>query len=137
MKCDVLNLAIEALATAGRVKEAAALYPVAEDMIATGFAMTYACEPSPRTSAGIAATYAGNWARAEEHHQAALHFADNLPHKITQPIARYWYAVMLRLRNQTDDHPRARVLLQEALGMCESLSFPFYAGQIRAELAAL
>jgi tetratricopeptide (TPR) repeat protein len=118
-----LVLAIEGWATIGRLEEAAALHPVAEEMAATGMALTFT-STLPRTAAGIAAACAGNWARAEEHHRAAIHMADNMPHRVAQAIARYWYADMLRARG---DAAEARTLLGEALSMFESLDMPLYA----------
>jgi tetratricopeptide (TPR) repeat protein len=119
-----LNLIIEALATAGLHEEAAKLLPVAEEMLAHGFAVMFAGHALPRTSAGIAAACAGQWERAEEHHQAALRLADSLELRVCQPIARYWYAGMLRARGETD---RASLLLHDALAMFESLEMPVYA----------
>ena len=132
-----LNLVIEALAIAGRVEDAAALHPVAEDMIGMGFAIMFGSEALPRTAAGIAAACARNWARAEEHHQTAIHQADTMPHRVCQPIARYWYAEMLRARGEPGDRSRAGALLGEALAMFESLSMPLYARQATEKLAAL
>jgi tetratricopeptide (TPR) repeat protein len=121
-----LNLTIEALATAGRVDDAAALHPAAEDMIGRGFALMKA-SALPRTTAGIAAACAREWSRAESHHQTAIHQADTWPHRICQPIARYWYAEMLRARGSSGDAARARDLLAEALHAFESLGMPLYA----------
>jgi len=131
-----LNLVIEALAGAGRREDAAALHPAAEDMIGAGWVLMLG-GMLHRTSAGIAAACASHWPRAEEHHQIGIHQADTLPHKIAQPIARYWYAEMLRARNHPGDDQRARDLLSEALAMCESLGMPLYARQASERLTEL
>lgn len=102
-----LNLVIEALAIAGRVEDAAALHPAAEEMIGLGFALMFTS--LPRTTAGIASACARNWSRAEEHHQAAIHQADSTALRISQPIARYWYAEMLLARNLPSDSAQARL----------------------------
>ncbi|PWU04658.1 MAG: hypothetical protein C5B51_16385 [Terriglobia bacterium] len=121
-----LNLIIEALAIAGRNEEAAALYPVAEDMLALGYSIMWAGAALPRTTVGIAAALAGHWPRAEEHHQAAVRQADTLDLRVCQPISRYWYADMLLARDEAGDRARACGLLNEALVQCESLGTPLY-----------
>ena len=128
-----LNLTIEALAAAGRFEEAGALHPVAEDMIERGFAMMKAAT-LPRTTAGIAAACAHEWSRAESHHQTAIHQADTWPHRVCQPIARYWYAEMLRARGAPGDDARALDLLVDALGAFEALGMPLYAQQAKQKL---
>ena len=106
-------------------------------MIGLGFAFMSWSEALPRTTAGIAAACARNWARAEEHHQTAIHQADTMPHRVCQPIARYWYAEMLRARDEPGDRARSRALLGNALAMCESLGMPLYARQAGETLATL
>lgn len=131
-----LSLVIEALAVAGRVDEVAALHLVAEEMIRRGFALTKAAA-LPRTTAGIAAACAHDWTSAEVHHQTAIQQADTWPHLVCRPIARYWYADMLRTRNDADDASRARSLLGEALKGFESLGMLLYARDANWKLAAL
>ncbi|MBV8903516.1 MAG: hypothetical protein JOZ22_07760, partial [Acidobacteriia bacterium] len=126
-----VGLVVEGLAFAGRIANAAALHPVAEQMVANGWVLVWGDQPLARTVAGIAAACARNWRRAEEHHQLAIQQADTLPHRISQPIARYWYAEMLRMRGEPGDQTRARELLGEALAMFESLGMPLYAKQAR------
>ena len=130
-----LNMAIETLAVAGRVDEAAALHPVAEEMIGRGWALMKAMA-LPRTTAGIAAASARNWPRAEEHHQTAIQQADTWPHRVCQPIARYWCAEMLRARGGPGDDTRMRERLSEALSGFESLGMPLYARQAQEKLTA-
>lgn len=131
-----LNLVIEALATAGMVEDAAALEPVAEEMIRLGFSLIFTSQALPRTTAGIASACARNWSRSEDHHQAAIYQADITPLRILQPNARYWYAEMLHARNLPGDTVRARTLLREALQMFESFGMPLYARQASERLAA-
>ena len=132
-----VGLVIEALAFAGRIADAAALHPVSERMIEYGYVLLWCDQPVARTPAGIAAACARNWPRAEEHHQLAIQQADTLPHRISQPIARYWYAEMLRMRGEPGDEARAREMLAEALPMFESLGMPLYATQARVTLRQL
>jgi tetratricopeptide (TPR) repeat protein len=122
-----LVLAIEGWAIAGFPEEAARLHPAAEDLAHTGIALTFT-STLPRTAAGIAAACAGDWARAEEHHRAAIRLADTIPHRVTQAISRYWYAVMLRQRGNWED---ARTGLGEALEMFDSLGMPLYSQRAR------
>ena len=131
-----LSLVIEALAFVGRVEEAKALLPAAEDMIGRGYALMKVAA-LPRTTAGIAAACARNWSRAEAHHQTAIDQADTWQHRVCQPIARYWYADMLLARSVADDRTRARGLLSDALSRFESLGMPLYARQSREKLAAV
>ena len=132
-----LSLLLEALAATGRIKATAALHPAAEDMIGAGYVVTWACAALPRTTAGIAAACARNWPCSEQHHQTAIQQADTMLHKLAQPIARYWYAEMLRMRDEPGDRTRARTLLRETVPMCEAIGMPLYARQASAKLAIL
>jgi tetratricopeptide (TPR) repeat protein len=130
-----LVLVIEALALAGRFDDAATLYPVSEDLIEVGYAISELM--LSRIPAGIAAACAHNWSRAEEHYRTAIHQADIWSYRVCQPIARFWYAEMLRMRDEQGDHSHARTLLNEALAMCESLGMPLYARQVKEKLLLL
>ena len=90
-----------------------------------------------RNAAGIAAACAGDWTAAEEHHLTAIHQMDTAPYRVSQPIAREWYALMLLDRNAAGDRAKARVLLAEALAMYESMEMPFHANRTSSRLAAL
>jgi hypothetical protein len=130
-----LVLVIEALAFAGQFDDAAALYPVSEDLIEVGYAISELT--LSRIPAGIAAACAHKWSRAEEHYQTAIHQADSWSYRICQPIARFWYAEMLRMRDEQGDHSHACALLSEALPMCHSLGMPLYARQLKEKLQLL
>ncbi|MBI4907436.1 MAG: protein kinase [Acidobacteria bacterium] len=132
-----LNLLIEALATAGRSQDAAALYPAAEEMLGLGYLIMWAGAALPRTTAGIAASCAREWARAEGHHRTAIDQADSMLLRVCQPIGRYWYAQMLRARDSTGDRERAHDLLRQAQSQFESLGMPLYTRQTREAMAAL
>jgi tetratricopeptide (TPR) repeat protein len=128
-----LVLVIEGLATIGHMDEAGALHPVAEDLAVSGIELAFTLT-LPRTAAGIAAAGAGNWARAEEHHRAAIHLADSIPHRVAQATARYWYAEMLRARGDSiaDSHE----LMNQAAAMFDAMHMPVYAGHTRRARAA-
>src|SRR5262249_28886881 len=108
-----------------------------EDMLRLGFVTMWAGQALPRTTAGIAAACARNWPRAEEHHRTAIGYADRMALRVCQPIARYWYADMLRARDEAGDREKTRPLLSEALAMFESLGAPLYARQASEALAGL
>jgi hypothetical protein len=59
------------------------------------------------------------------------------PYRVSQPIAREWYALMLLDRNAAGDRAKARGLLTEALAMYESMEMPFHANRTSGRLAAL
>jgi tetratricopeptide (TPR) repeat protein len=122
-----LALVIEGLAVAGRRQEAAALQSRAEWVVATGPLSLYTRHLF-RTSAGIAAACARNWARAEEHHQAAIDIADSTGCRVARPVVRYWYADMLCSRDMAGDRARAREFLSEALSLYDAMGMVWHAG---------
>ena len=128
-----LVMVIEGLATIGQTESAGALHPVAEDLAATGIELAFTLTP-PRTAAGIAAACAGQWARAEQHHRAAIHMAENMPHRVALAIARYWYAEMLHARG--DSVAAGRALMHEAAAMFDAMQMPLYAAQALRSRAA-
>jgi hypothetical protein len=87
--------------------------------------------------AGIAATCAREWTRAEQHHQTAIHQAETAPYRVAQPQAREWYAAMLLARAAPGDAQRARELLCESLAMFESIRMPLLAKRASDRLAVL
>jgi serine/threonine protein kinase/tetratricopeptide (TPR) repeat protein len=134
--CGCLALVLEGLAILGRREEAAELEAQAENVVAHGPVCVYG-QHLFRTSAGIAAAAARNWARAEEHYRTAIHQADSAPYRPAQPVARYWYAEMLLARGRESDRERARELLKDALQLCEAVGMPWHAQRAKQRLAAL
>jgi serine/threonine protein kinase/tetratricopeptide (TPR) repeat protein len=131
-----LGRVVQGLACLGRSAEAAALHPIAEELVATG-AWAYDDLFLFRSVAGIAAACAGEWTRAEEHHRTAIHQADTAPYRVAQPQAREWYAATLLARGAPDDVKRSRELLCEALAMFESIGMPLLAKRAADRLALL
>jgi eukaryotic-like serine/threonine-protein kinase len=131
-----LERSVTGLAWLGKREEVAALRPLCEGLVLTGvWAFSYL---SPfRTAAGIAAACAGDWSAAEQHHLTAIHQTDTAPYRVSQPMAREWYATMLLGRNSPADAAKARVLLSEALAMYESMGMPFHANRTSGKLATL
>jgi hypothetical protein len=132
--CGSLPFVVEGLAVLGWREEVAALQPHAEHVVANGPLCVYS-QHLFRTSAGIAAAAAGNWSRAEEHHQTAMQQADSAPYRVAQPIARFWYAEMMIARNLPGDPEWARELLRDALNRYESLGMMWHARQAASRLA--
>jgi hypothetical protein len=118
----------------GRKEEVAALRPLIEELVGTGVWAGRSLHPF-RTTAGIAAASAGDWSAAEEHHRTAVHQTDTAPFRVSQPIAREQYALMLLDRNAPGDAERARALLTEALAMYESMEMPIHANRTSATLS--
>lgn len=125
-----LASSVVGLASMGRREEVAALRPLAEELVNTGVWVHRGLFPF-RTVAGIAAACAGDWAGAEEHHLTAIHQMDTAPYRVSQPMAREWYARMLLDRSASGDAAKARGLLAEALAMYESMEMPFHAKRTR------
>jgi serine/threonine protein kinase/tetratricopeptide (TPR) repeat protein len=131
-----LERSVIGLAWLGRRKEVADLRPLTEESILTGVWVGGGLSPL-RTAAGIAAACDGDWSAAEQHHIAAIRQTDTAPYRVSQPIAREWYAIALLERASPGDASRARGLLGEALAMYESMGMPFHARRASESLAKL
>ena len=131
-----LERSVIGLAWLGRKEEAAALRPLAEELVLTGVWATWDLSLL-RTAAGIAAACAGDWSAAEQHHLTAIHQTDTALYRVSQATAREWYAMMLLDRNAPGDAAKTRVLLSESLAMYESMGMPFPANRTSGRLAAL
>lgn len=127
----VLSLT-EALCLCGRREEAGRLQLEAEkiaewDCNMVGFPVL--------TAAGIAASCAGNWTRAEAHHRASIARMGAVPYVTAQPIARYWYADMLAERGGPGDIEAAKVLLQASITASDAIGLVLYARLARRRFA--
>jgi hypothetical protein len=132
-----LERSVVGLASMGRKEEAAALRPLTEELVRTGVWVSRGVMSPFRTAAGIAAACAGDWSAAEKHHLMAIHQTDTAPYRVSQPMAREWYAAMLLDRNGPGDAAKVRGLLSEALAMYESMGMPFHASRASGRLATL
>jgi hypothetical protein len=123
----------EALCMSGRRQEAGGLLAETENIAAewdcnhTGF--------PARSAAGIAAACAGDWARAEKHHRAAIARMDAVPYVTAQPIARYWYADMLAERTAAGDIDAAIAMLEASIAASDRIGLTLYARLGRQKLA--
>lgn len=125
----------EALSLGGRREEAGRLQADVEK-IAAEWDCNHIGFPV-RTAAGIAAACAGNWARAEEHHRAAITRMEAAPYLTAQPISRYWYADMLAVRGGAGDIEAAKALLQESMAASDKIGLALYARLARRRLARM
>jgi nitrous oxide reductase accessory protein NosL len=91
----LLLLAIEGLFVSGERAEAAALYPVVCELIATGTVCMMFISRLPQTAAGIAAAGARNWDAAEHHFRIAMEQAESFPNQLEQAEIRRFCAMML------------------------------------------
>jgi serine/threonine protein kinase/tetratricopeptide (TPR) repeat protein len=126
---------IEALSLDSRREESARLQDAAEHIAAEWDCNDFGFPA--RTAVGIALASAGNWARAEEHHRAAISRMDEVPYVTAQPIARYWYADMLVERGGPADIRSAKALLQETIAATDAIGLALYGGLARHRLAQI
>jgi len=131
---DVLSLT-EALCLSGQRREAGRLQSDAEK-IANEWDCSHAGFPV-RTAAGIAAACAGDWARAEEQHRAAIERTEAVPYVTAQPIARYWYADMLAQRGGAGDIAAAKTMLKDSIAISDRIGLALYARLARRTLAGI
>ena len=73
---------------------------------------------------GIAAACGADWETSEQHFEAALQLATDIPHRIAQPEVRRWYAWMLLDRDAPGDREKARTLLGEAIEQYRKIGMP-------------
>jgi tetratricopeptide (TPR) repeat protein len=121
---QVLSKIKKASATLEQYDDAAALYPLAQEAVATGNLIQPFCSGLVQTTAGIAAAAGKLWERAEEHFETALRQAHEIPHVIEQPEVRRWYARMLMKTGTLGDLDRAHQLLKEAIELYEKIKMP-------------
>ena len=115
---------VEGLAILGECGEAARLYPLVLEAIATGGIVGEDGSGLFHTVAGMAAAAGGQWDKAEEHYQTALRQAHELPVVMEQLEVRRWYARMLIDRDGPGDREKARELLTEAIAMYRQIGMP-------------
>ncbi len=121
---SMLEAAIEGLAVLEEWDEAAKLYPLALEAVATGNVLRPSYSGLIQTTAGIAAMTARQWDDAEKHFEIALRQAHELPYKTERAEVRRWRARMLMARGGRGDRGKARALLTEAATMYRELGMP-------------
>ncbi len=127
-RTTMLYNAAQGCAIVGLVDEAAALAPIvaehADRFPISPFGMSLA-----HRIAGMAASAARTWDRAEEHLERARQAAEELPVPAELPEIRYWHARMLLDRADAADGNRARDLLAAALDGYRRLGMPIHAAK--------
>jgi tetratricopeptide (TPR) repeat protein len=113
--------AVEVLAVLGAREQCAALYPVAEEFVASGAVLIVPAGRLTQRIAGTAAACGGLWEVAHAHFAAALRQADELPHRLEYAETRRFAAMMLLERGEGE---QAGVLLAEADARYRELGMP-------------
>src|SRR5262249_47686495 len=111
---NMLLLVLEGLFVLGEREEAAALYHLALEHLATGAVWHWLAPRFVQTAAGIAAAAAGEWTAAERHFEVAWQQAESFPYRLEQVDIRRFRARMLLDRGAPGDQATARWLLGEA-----------------------
>ena len=106
-----------------------AAYPPCVAYLGTGVMINYSSilPGNPETVAGIAAHAAGLHQRARDHFEAAIRQADELPLRLLQPTARYWYGRLLVEDPHTAEQARGRAMIEAAATDFRSLEMITYA----------
>jgi hypothetical protein len=127
--------AVEVFALLGDKEQAAGLYRLVMEEIATGVMTRGADLRLVQCVAGIAAAAGGEWEKAEGHFETALRQAHELPIMTEQPEVRRWYARMLIDRDGPGDRQEARRLLTEAIAMYRQIGMPKHVEMAEVVLA--
>jgi hypothetical protein len=133
-----LSTLVQTLGVLGDKPACAALYPAAVDLVETGFvvdALSFGTNTAQLTAA-IAAGAAGLDDKSRDHFEQALAFALALPHRLLQPIVRFWYGRMLVESRHMDDRARGLGLLAEADADFGALKMVLHQRQAAAVLRA-
>lgn len=128
----LMLLAIEGLFVLGDRAEAGALYPLALQAIQTGIQFMPEIGRFTQTGAGISATAARQWDRAEEHFQIAMLQAQRFQHQLEQAEIMRFHAQTLIERGRAADRERARAMLVRATDTYQKFGMSRH-----AELASL
>ena len=126
---SVLDVSVPGLMLAGDVVRCGELYPSCVTYLSTGVMINYSSilPGNPETVAGIAAHAAGLHQRARDHFEAAIRQADELPLRLLQPTARYWYGRLLVEDPHPAEQARGRALIEAAATDFRSLEMVTYA----------
>jgi hypothetical protein len=130
----MLALVIEGLIMLGEKSRSGEFYPLARELIDTGTVALWPISRFTQTTAGIAASAAGQWEAAEEHFQIAMRQAKSSPDVLEQAEIRRFHAMMLMHRIAQGDSERAQTLLSEARETYTHIGMPRHIEMIRALL---
>jgi hypothetical protein len=130
----MLVLVIERLVILGEQMQAAQLYPLARELVATGAVALWPIFRFTQTVAGMAAWAARQWEAAEDHFQTALQQAEAIPHRLEQAEIRRFHALMLLDRAAPGDRERAHRLLRQAQETYEQIGMRAHGERTRTLL---
>ena len=130
----MLVMVIEGLVMLREHRQAAELYPLLLELLATGAAYIWSLARLPEIVAGAAAATAGDWPAAERHFAVASRQAEAMPHRLEQAEVRRFHAMTLLDRGAPGDRERARALLEEALAAYTRIAMPRHEAMVRSLL---
>ena len=130
-------LLIEGFVVLGEYEQAAALYPLVRELIATGTVCMAFISRFPQTIAGVAAAAARQWNAAEQHFHIALRQAQDFPHVIEVAEIQRFYGAMLIERDESNDGGKARALLMQACATYHQTGMPRHSAIAEALLNKL
>jgi tetratricopeptide (TPR) repeat protein len=120
----MLALVIEGLVMLGERAQAAQLYPLARELLATGAVALWPILRFAQTVAAMAGAAGGEWKAADEHFKIALEQAEAFPDKLQQAEIRRFRAMMLLDRARSGDRTQAKTLLAEAAETYKRIGMP-------------
>jgi tetratricopeptide (TPR) repeat protein len=120
---------VEAFYLCGLYKEAAALTPFVERVLALNKIWLTFDGRLQETRAGLAAAAARRWDEAERHFGMARMVATQMSNRLELADLGRLHARMLLDRGDTRDHQRAADMLQEALSAYRMFDMPAYAAE--------
>jgi class 3 adenylate cyclase/tetratricopeptide (TPR) repeat protein len=123
---SMLLSAVEGFTVLGERERAADLYPAVVDVFDRTRVVCPAYDDGRLVlrAAAIAAAAGQRWAEAEEHFEAALHQAVELPHRLEEAHTRRWYGRMLLDRGGPGDQAEAENVLTQAVADYERMRMP-------------
>jgi hypothetical protein len=130
----MLASVVEGLVMLGEQAQAAGLFPLVRELVATRAVALWPISRFTQTIAGLAAAAAHQWEAAEEHFQIAMNQAESFPDRLEQAEIRRFHAMILRDCSGSGDRQKARTLLSEALETYTHIGMPRHIEMARALL---
>jgi len=131
----IMSLAVaEGLVILDEPEGAAELYSLIIEALDIGAVVAWPSVKLVQAVAGIAAAAGDQWDAAQQHFEAALRQAHELPNRIEQPEVRRWYARMLIDRDGQGDRDKAFRLLTEAVALYREIGMPKHVEMVEALL---
>ncbi|HEY2124608.1 MAG TPA: AAA family ATPase, partial [Chthoniobacterales bacterium] len=130
----LLALAVEGLVMLGEQEQAAGLYQMTHELLATGAVALWPVSRLTHTIAALAACAAHQYEAAEEHFQISMRQAESFPHLLEQTEIRRFRAMMLIERAAPGDREEAQELLRQALASYTRIGMPRHLEIVRALL---